>query len=65
MMYCEEFQGVPGGGGFGSQPFRVLLAPAAAVAMDFHAHLNLNEVVGLLGGTYDAQGRVLTCALHY
>lgn len=60
-MPCEEFQGNPGSGCSGSQPFRVQLAPAAAVAMDFHAHLNMNEVVGLLGGRYDEESRVLTC----
>ena len=41
MMHCDEYQGAPGGGA-GAQPFRVQLAPAAAVIMDFHAHLNMN-----------------------
>ena len=53
MMRCSEFVGVPGSGAGGSQPFRVVVAPAAAVAMDFHAHLNTDEVGGLLGGSYD------------
>lgn len=28
--------------------------------MDWHAHTSLNEVMGLLGGTYDASNRILT-----
>ena len=62
MMRCEEYPGRPGSGGLSAQPFRVGVAPAAAVAMDFHAHLNMNEVVGLLAGTYDAEAGLITCA---
>ncbi len=61
MMRCSEFVGVPGSGGGGSQPFRLLVAPAALVAMDFHAHLNSNEVGGLLGGSFDEATATLRC----
>ena len=53
MMRCSEFVGVPGSGAGGAQPFRVVIAPAAALVMDFHAHLNMEEVGGLLSGSYD------------
>ena len=62
MMRCSEFVGVPGSGAVGAQPFRVAVAPAAALAMDFHAHLNMDEVGGLLGGSYDAATATLRCA---
>ncbi len=52
-MRCIEFVGAPGSGSGGAQPFRVAVMPAATLAMDFHAHLNMDEVGGLLGGSYD------------
>ena len=61
MMRCAEFVGVPGSGAGGSQPFRLLVAPAALVAMDFHAHLDANEVGGLLGGSFDEATATLRC----
>lgn len=63
MVQCEEFAGAPGSGEPGAQPFRVLVAPAAELMMDFHAHLSLSEVIGLLGGSWDAAMRVLRCEL--
>ena len=41
---------------------QVLLSPTAALLMDFHAHLNTNEVVGLLGGEWDEDASVMRCA---
>ena len=61
MVQCEEYAGAPGSGAPGAQPFRVLVAPAAELMMDFHAHLSLSEVIGLLGGSWDADMRVLRC----
>jgi len=55
MVPAEEF-------GPGGQPFRVLVAPAAELMMDFHAHLSLSEVIGVLGGSWDADTRELRCA---
>ena len=62
MMRCSEFVGAPGSGSAGAQPFRVAVAPAAALAMDFHAHLNMDEVGGLLGGSYEEATATLRCA---
>ena len=53
IVHCARF--APGG-----QPFRVTVHPRAAVLMDFHAHLVKAEIIGLLGGTWDADARVLT-----
>jgi len=61
MMRCSEFVGAPGSGAGGSQPFRLEVAPAALVTMDFHAHLNSNEVGGLLGGSFDEATATLRC----
>jgi hypothetical protein len=47
--------------GPGEQPFVVRVCPAAEVVMDFHAHLCLNEVIGILAGTWDAEKRCITC----
>ncbi len=40
---------------------RVAAVPAALVTMDFHAHLNSNEVGGLLGGSFDEATATLRC----
>jgi len=40
-------------------PLQVSVSPGAALLMDFHAHLSENEVVGLLGGTWNHQERLL------
>jgi SHAQKYF class myb-like DNA-binding protein len=37
----------------GSQPFRVVVQPRALFMMDLHAHLDLCEVIGFLGGRYN------------
>jgi protein MYSM1 len=47
----------PGGGEPGSQPFRVVVLPSAQLVMDTHAHLCTNEVIGYLGGDWDAKLR--------
>ncbi|KAK9843826.1 hypothetical protein WJX81_007876 [Elliptochloris bilobata] len=59
MVPCEEYAGLPGSGAPGAQPFRVMVAPAAELMMDFHAHLSLSEVIGVLGGSWDAEESVL------
>ena len=41
--------------GPGEQPFTVHVSPAAEVMMDYHAHLCMNEVIGILAGTWDSQ----------
>jgi protein MYSM1 len=50
----------PGGGEPGSQPFRVVVLPSAQLVMDTHAHLCTNEVIGYLGGDWDAKLRAVT-----
>ena len=57
MVRCEEYRGAAGSGAQGAQPFSVSVTPAALLAMDFHAHLSDHEVIGMLGGTFDAVTR--------
>ncbi|KAJ2876949.1 hypothetical protein GGH93_000324 [Coemansia aciculifera] len=60
MVRCTPFQGQPLSGVSGSQPFRLVVHTNAQLQMDFHAHLMLSEVIGLLGGRWDATNKVLT-----
>ncbi|KAJ2263258.1 hypothetical protein GGI01_000897 [Coemansia sp. RSA 376] len=60
MVRCTPFQGQPLSGASGSQPFRLVVHTNAQLQMDFHAHLMLSEVIGLLGGRWDAASKVLT-----
>jgi len=41
------------------QPFRVAVHPEAALICDFHAHLADSEIIGLLGGYWDRDNRVI------
>ncbi|KAJ1735242.1 hypothetical protein LPJ61_000656 [Coemansia biformis] len=59
MVRCTPFAGLPQSNVAGSQPFRLVVHTNAQLAMDFHAHLMLSEVIGLLGGRWDAKERVL------
>lgn len=40
---------------------RVSAAPTAALLMDAHAHMSRAEVIGILGGAWDAAGRHMRC----
>ncbi|KAI9325908.1 SWIRM domain-containing protein [Zopfochytrium polystomum] len=40
-------------------PFALVVNRASLIVMDFHAHLAETEIIGLLGGTYDAESRLL------
>lgn len=40
-------------------PFQVIVAPQVLLTMDFHAHMSVAEVIGLLGGRFDADTRRL------
>ncbi|KAJ1749839.1 hypothetical protein LPJ79_003404 [Coemansia sp. RSA 1821] len=60
MVRCTPFAGQPLSKVAGSQPFRLTVHTNAQLQMDFHAHLMLSEVIGLLGGCWNAQERVLT-----
>ncbi|KAF6257396.1 hypothetical protein COO60DRAFT_1235274 [Scenedesmus sp. NREL 46B-D3] len=60
MVRCDAYSAdPPGSGAAGAQPFRVQVAPLVEVVMDFHAHLDRHEVIGLLAGSWDAAGRLL------
>jgi protein MYSM1 len=41
------------------QPFRIKVASEVQFILDVHAHLSQHEVIGLLGGTWDAEDREL------
>ena len=62
MRPLDEYgPGAPGAPG--AAPFRLKVARKAVLAIDLHAHLSTHEVVGLLGGAYDADTRTLTIEL--
>lgn len=65
MVECKRYEGVPGSGAAGAQPFTVRVSVAPLLLMDFHAHLCLNEVIGILKGTWDEDRRLITCALPF
>ena len=60
-----DFVGPIGTGAPLSQPFSVTMAPEAHIVMDFHAHLSTCEIIGLLGGTFDAEKRALCITAAY
>ncbi|KAJ1723423.1 hypothetical protein LPJ53_002233 [Coemansia erecta] len=60
MVRCTPFQGLPLSGTAGCQPFKLIVHTNAQLQMDFHAHLMLSEVIGLLGGMWDTEAKVLT-----
>ncbi|KAK3516605.1 hypothetical protein QTP70_021946 [Hemibagrus guttatus] len=41
------------------EPFQVIVCVEALVVMDVHAHVSMGEVIGLLGGSYDHEDKVL------
>uniref|UniRef100_A0A8C1RFV7 Myb-like, SWIRM and MPN domain-containing protein 1 n=1 Tax=Cyprinus carpio TaxID=7962 RepID=A0A8C1RFV7_CYPCA len=41
------------------EPFRVIVCAEALIVMDIHAHVSMGEVIGLLGGTYEEEEKVL------
>ena len=59
MVPCTAYRGSPGGPS--AQPFRVAVHPHAQLVMDFHSHLSVTEVIGVLGGAWDADSRMLRC----
>ncbi|KAJ1799665.1 hypothetical protein LPJ59_001670 [Coemansia sp. RSA 2399] len=60
MVRCTPFPGHPLSSVPGCQPFRVVVHTNAQLQMDLHAHLMLSEVIGLLGGAWDAKNKVVT-----
>lgn len=54
MMQLEAYSKPAGEKGIDAQPFAVDVHPAVVAAMDIHAHMCQNEVIGVLGGTYES-----------
>eukprot|EP00879_Flechtneria_rotunda_P005196 GHRR01005478.1.p1 GENE.GHRR01005478.1~~GHRR01005478.1.p1 ORF type:complete len:652 (+),score=323.50 GHRR01005478.1:185-1957(+) len=52
MVPCQQYAE-------GCQPFKVQVSPLVEVMMDFHAHLDRHEVIGLLAGTWDSASKLL------
>jgi SHAQKYF class myb-like DNA-binding protein len=65
LTLLSEFVGPIAAGAPLSQPFSVSMSPDALLVMDFHAHLSTCEVIGLLGGTFDATTKALTITAAY
>eukprot|EP00854_Cymbomonas_tetramitiformis_P003703 gene3703-4640_t len=59
LVPCCRFLGCAGSGLAQAQPFKVEMDPSVAVLMDLHAHMCSNEVIGLLGGHFDAASRTI------
>ncbi|XP_056336943.1 histone H2A deubiquitinase MYSM1 [Danio aesculapii] len=41
------------------EPYSVIVCAEALIVMDIHAHVSMGEVIGLLGGTYEEEEKVL------
>lgn len=65
LCECMEFMGAPGSGAPLAQPFTVEVEPKALMAMDFHSHLSGFEIIGLLGGTWDGDQKLLRVVEAY
>lgn len=59
LTHLQEFVGPPGSGTPLAQPFSVVVDCKALLLADFHAHLSSCEIIGLLGGTFDSERRVM------
>ncbi|XP_061096731.1 histone H2A deubiquitinase MYSM1 isoform X1 [Conger conger] len=53
LIPCQAF------GDQKKEPFQVLVCAEALVVMDMHAHVSMAEVIGLLGGAYSEEEKVL------
>ncbi|KAI5619881.1 histone H2A deubiquitinase MYSM1 isoform X1 [Silurus asotus] len=53
LIQCKAF------GEERQEPFQVIVCAEALVVMDVHAHVSMGEVIGLLGGSYDHEDKVL------
>ena len=56
---CKDFTGPVGSVSATSQPYFVEVSHEAMLVMDFHAHLSCFEVIGYLGGDWNAEERKL------
>lgn len=53
LIPCRSF------GGDVQEPFQVIVCAETLLIMDMHAHVSRGEVIGLLGGTYNEEDKVL------
>ncbi|CAL8307043.1 unnamed protein product [Lota lota] len=53
LIMCKSF------GEDVKEPFRVMVCSEALLIMDMHAHVSRGEVIGLLGGTFNHEDKVL------
>mmetsp|Transcript_8971 Transcript_8971/g.19194 ORF Transcript_8971/g.19194 Transcript_8971/m.19194 type:complete len:703 (-) Transcript_8971:278-2386(-) len=65
LIKMSEFIGHPASGAPLAQPFHVKVAAQALLLGDFHAHMSSNEVIGLLGGTWDLVQRQMVVEEAY
>ena len=60
MLKADPFAVNPPGSGLpGAQPFGVTVDPLVFAVVDFHSHLLSSEIIGFLGGHWDAEQRQL------
>lgn len=65
LVPCSKFYGPPGSGASQAQPFEVVVEGQAQLVMDFHAHLCGCEIIGLLGGQWEADNRRIIVKAAY
>ncbi|KAK9830977.1 hypothetical protein WJX81_004646 [Elliptochloris bilobata] len=65
LLKCADFVGPPGSGAPLAQPFSVSVAQEVLLLMDLHAHLSSAEIIGLLGGSWDASTRSIQVAAAF
>ncbi|XP_030761687.1 histone H2A deubiquitinase MYSM1-like [Sitophilus oryzae] len=58
LIYCRPFTVD------NPQKFGVKIRLSTLLLMDFHAHTYLTEVMGLVGGSWDSQGKILTISCY-
>ncbi|CAL9695688.1 unnamed protein product [Knipowitschia caucasica] len=57
LIPCQSF------GDDVQEPFQIIVCAETLLIMDLHAHVSRGEVIGLLGGTYNEQNKILkVCA---
>lgn len=60
LVKCCDFVGPPGSGAPLAQPFQVEVEAQVHFVMDFHAHLSSCEIIGLLGGQWDSEKKMIS-----
>ncbi|KAI8320525.1 hypothetical protein GQ54DRAFT_212830 [Martensiomyces pterosporus] len=66
LIPCRTFAGAANGSQHKEQePFTVSVSAAALALMDLHAHLMYTEIIGLLGGQYNARKRQLVVEVAF